>query len=879
MMPAQRQSFASPVFRNLVPVAGSLTNIAMRLPACSLRPLAMLLIAMLGWDPVPLSAAEPMSPDEIFESFVRPVLVGRCFRCHGGEKTEQGLRVDSREALLRGGQSGPAMLPGQPDDSLLLQAIERRGDLQMPPDDPLPPGEIEHLRVWIREGAHWPDKPAPFTPNNAAPHWAWQPLGSMEPPPRASAEESNHPIDRFLAERWRAAGVEPSPEAPPRVLARRLYFDLTGLPPTPDDLEDFLTEDAPDAVGRLVDRLLASPRYGERWGRHWLDVARYADTAGDNADYPVPEAIRYRDYVLDAFQRDKPIDRFLIEQLAGDLLAPAAPPPEYAEPIAATGFLALSRRYATGPYELWHLTLEDTLDTLGKAYLGLSLRCARCHDHKYDPITSREYYALYGIFASTQFPYAGSEELVSKNLPRSAFVPIVPPAQAAPFLRAQTALVNLLKARVASIERDSPPARALARLEQVSDATAGAANNRDSSPSAPSAGGSDAEGTETRAESTDARRKALRQALDRLLNEARRELRHAERPGLPTGLPAAYAVQDGTAADVALHVRGEPAEPGPVIPRNAPAILGGERQPLEIPAGQSGRLQLALRLVDPQHPLAARVFVNRVWQHHFGRGLVATPSNFGRRGEPPTHPELLDWLTARFMADGWSLKSLHRLILSSRAYRLASTPTPSAWEHDPGNRLLARFPRRRLEAEEIRDALLAVSGQLNLDRPGPHPFPPIDEWGWTQHQPFKSVYESRHRSVYLMTQRLQRHPFLALFDGPDTNNSTDLRTEATVPLQALYWMNHPFVHDCARAFVHRLATEEPDPAARYRLAQSLAWGRPADTDEAFRAGEFLATARARLSAEGVTDPAACDQQAWAALAQVLFAAHEFIYVD
>jgi hypothetical protein len=524
----------------------------------------------------PPSAAS--DAETFFETKIRPVLAGSCFKCHGGAKTSHGLRVDSREALLKGGEGGPAIVPGDPLKSPLIRALRHSSDdLKMPPGKPLPEAVVADFTSWVAKGAPWPKVTATigFRPER---HWAFQPVKAVEPPADATGWAET-PIDRFIAAGLHRQGLVPVGLADSRTLIRRVTFDLTGLPPTPEETEAFASDPSPDAYRRLVDRLLASPAYGERWGRHWLDVARYADTAGDNADYPIPEARLYRDYVIDSFNADKPYDQFVREQLAGDILAKEGPPEKYAERVVATGFLALSRRYATGPYELWHLTLEDTIDTTGRAFLGLTLRCARCHDHKFDPVTQKDYYALYGFFASTQFPWAGAEELVSKNFPREHFVPLMPQDQAAPHIAAY-------RKRLTELEAD------LKAAEEKKD-------------------------------------------KDRAKN-LRRELQHLSRPGVPPDVPCAYAVEDGKATNVPVQPRGEPDGSGPAVPRGAPKFLRGT--PLKLPPTGSGRLELARWIASPDNPLTARVMVNRVWQHHFGKGLVTTPSNFGLRGEPPTHP-------------------------------------------------------------------------------------------------------------------------------------------------------------------------------------------------------------------------------------------------
>jgi hypothetical protein len=697
----------------------------------------------------------------------------------------------------------------------------------MPPKRHLPAEVVTAFNQWVAQGAVWPvkdDRKPAEQGARAARHWAFQSLKTVEPPSDPTGQ-SRSPIDRFIAAKRAGAGLRPVRPADRRTLIRRVTFDLVGLPPTPEEVLDFENDASPAAFSRVVDRLLASPQYGERWGRHWMDVVRFADTAGDNADYPIPEAARYRDYIIDAFNRDKPFDQFMSEQLAGDILARDGKTDDYAESVVATGFLALSRRYATAPFELWHLTLEDTIETTGRTFLGLTLRCARCHDHKFDPVSQRDYYALYGIFASTTFPYAGSEELLSKDFPRQNFVPLVEPERAEPKVKAY---------------RDRQ-----AKLEATIKAT--------ESKNDPSAAGR--------------------------LKELRREMVLLKRPSLPPDVPGAYAVTEGTPVDAPLQRRGDPGSPGDVVPRGVPrfAFLDGEPPP-KVSSHGSGRLELARWLSQPTNSLTPRVMVNRIWQHHFGRGIVATPSNFGVRGEPPTHPELLDWLATRFINSGWSIKAIHREILLSQTYCLSSDNDTDDAIVDPDDRWLWRFPRLRLDAESIRDSMLAVSGNLDRARPGPHPVPPIDTWSWTQHNAFKAVYVSNHRSVYLMTQRLLKHPYLAIFDGPDTNTSTEARPRSTVPLQALYLMNNPFVQEQAAGLARRVIGGSGALSERIALAYQLAWSRLPTADERDRAIEFLDRAAAALAAGG-TSARDREREAWTSLAKVMLTANEFLYVD
>jgi hypothetical protein len=782
--------------------------------------LALLLLLPHPLVAVPAGPATPADEETFFELKIRPVLAGTCFKCHGGSKVSGGLRVDSRDALLKGGDSGPALVAGEPERSLLLRALrhDAGSDLKMPPDKKLPDEAIADFTLWVKRGAPWPKKVTDRS-FQEQPHWAFQPVKSVSPPADPSGWASS-PIDRFVSARLREQQLRPAGPADKRGLLRRVCFDLVGLPPTPAEMTAFLADNSPDAFARVVDRLLASPRYGERWGRHWMDVVRYADTAGDNADYPIPEVRLYRDYIIDSFNADKPYDQFVQEQLAGDILAGQGPREKYAERVVATGFLALSRRYATAPYELWHLTMEDTIDTTSQAFLGLTLRCARCHDHKFDPLTREDYYGLYGFFASTQFPWAGGEEFSSMSKPRQQFVPLLPPTEAGPRLQAHEQKIRQLEAAVERAKKDGP-------ADKLKSLTA--------------------------------------------------ELANLRKTNLPADLPGAYAVQDGTPTDMYIHVRGEVDQRGPVVKRGVPRFLGGDN-PLNIPKGASGRLQLAQWLTRPENPLTARVMVNRIWQHHLGKGLVGTPSNFGTRGEPPTHPKLLDYLAARFVAGGWSLKALHREIVLSKTYQMASSDDEAGLAKDPANRWYWKCDRRRLDAEAIRDAMLFASGKLDLTRPGTHPFPPMDQWRWTQHAPFRAAYPSNHRSVYLMTQRLQRHPYLALFDGPDANTTTDRRGSSTVPQQALFLMNDLFVKEQAEGVARRLIGSAREPRPRIELAHQLLWSREAASKEVDRGTRYVEAYQKELAKLGVTGEQ-LEVEAWTSYARVLLCGNEFVYLD
>jgi hypothetical protein len=580
----------------------------------------------------------------------------------------------------------------------------------------------------------------------------------------------------------------------------------------------------------VVDRLLASPHYGERWGRHWLDLVRYADTAGDNADFPVPDAYKYRNYVIESFNRDTPYDEFVREQVAGDLL-PAASEEVRRAHIVATGYLALCRRFGSHAEE-FHLSIEDVIDNAGKTFLGLSVSCARCHDHKFDPIAQADYYALYGIFESTRFAFPGTE---GKKRPKD-FIALGTPEEAEVLKKFEDERYALaLKVYRFRGERE--------RFEQSGEAK-------------------EAPGGRT---------------IERInadLADALETLRKLEEK--PPAIERAFAVAEGKPHDAKVHKKGDPAHRGETVPRGFLQVLGGQR----LPDGStgSGRLELAHWLTDPSNSLTARVMVNRIWQHHFGRGIVGTPNDFGARGRPPTHPELLDWLASRFVADGWSIKAMHRRLMLTRAYQLSGDDDPTASVADPANELHWRSDRRRLSAEEIRDAMLAVSGSLDPTPGGPHPFPTVAAWTYTQHEPFVADYDTNRRSIYLFQQRLRRHPYLEIFDGADTAGSVAVRPLSTTAIQALYLMNAPFVHEQADALAVRVGLASGAEADRIDYAYRLAFGRPPSGEEVEDGRAYL---RARLDdLEETAIPA--DRRIRAALAslmRVLLSSNEFLFVD
>ncbi|MGH7135966.1 MAG: DUF1553 domain-containing protein [Pirellulales bacterium] len=781
--------------------------------------------------------AAEADPDEIafFEKRVRPVLVEHCYQCHSAQAIEvQGeLLVDSRSGLRRGGYSGPAVMPGDPDQSLLLRAVRYNNpDLQMPPDAKLPDEQIADLEAWVKRGAADPRrqsvaraKKKSLDVEQGRQFWSLQPIADPPVPELADHDWPANEVDRFILAKLAEHNLRPIGDADKRTLLRRATYDLIGLPPTPEEVDVFLADGSPDAFRRVVDRLLDSPRYGERWGRHWLDVVRYADTAGDNSDFPIPQMYLYRNWAIGAFNRDLPYDQFICEQLAGDLMS-SANDGERRQRTIATGYLAAARRFGSRVDDYpQHLTIEDTIDNLGRAFLGLTINCARCHDHKFDPITSEDYYGLYGIFHSTLYPWPGIE-LEQK----------------------QRDLVPLVSADEAQRARDAHKARQdeldaeVRRLEKLRDQ---AANK----------------------EEKDKLNKDVEKARDVAVKHGKT---------LPD-VAWAYAMSEANKIEnVRVQYKGDPSKTGPEVPRRFPLALGGYT--LASDDHTSGRLSLARWIADAKNPLTARVMVNRIWQYHLGQGIVPTANDFGKQGKPPTHSDLLDWLARRFIESGWSIKAVHRLVMLSHTYRLAAIHDPASNAADPANDFLSGFRRRRLDAESIRDTLLFVGGNLDQSPGGPHPFPASSEWSFTQHNPFKAVYETKHRSVYLMTQRIQRHPYLAVFDGADPSYSTPRRMATTTPLQALYLLNNELVHQQAERLAERLVDERPENAARVERAYRLLFSRPPTPDESAQATSFLAQAQSALEKSG----APADRIAslmWQSYLRSLFLSNEFVYVD
>lgn len=793
-----------------------------------------------GEVPSPLAPQFESKPTDeqlaFFESRIRPLLVDQCYGCHSKEADEPGgnLLLDSRPGIVKGGYTEPPINPGDPDSSLLMRAVSHKdADLKMPPDSKLTDDQISDLATWIRMKA-----PDPRLENTVAAakakseidwtsardFWSLRPIETKSQPNVKDAAWPTSPIDHFVLSKMEESGLQPAADADKQILIRRATYDLIGLPPSPEEIEGFLNDESPSAYEKLIERLLSSTQYGERWGRYWLDVVRYSDTAGDNSDFPVPQMYLYRNWVIDAFNRDLPYDQFVREQLAGDLMESASLDEKRARTIA-TGYIANSRRFGSRVDDYpQHLTIEDTIDNLGRTFLGTSINCARCHNHKFDPIPTDDYYSLYGIFHSTRYPWPGIE-LEQRQRDLVTFAPVEEVER----------VQSERKARQKELDDE------VKRITKARDAATGEA----------------------------------RKKLDKKQDEAEAAAR--EFAGQPLPYETLYAVAEATTIeDVAVQVKGNPAKSGNVVPRRFLQVLNG--QELARDDRTSGRLPLANWIVDRSNPLTARVMANRIWQYHFGKAIVPTPNDFGRQGKPPTHPELLDWLALHFMDCGWSIKAMHRTIMMSRTYRMSSVLSDAAAEKDPTNTLLSAYPRHRLDAEAIRDTILLLSGNLDPSPGGPHPFPPQSEWKFTQHNPFKAVYETNRRSVYLMTQRIQRHPYLAIFDGADPSTSTPARLTSTTPLQALYLLNDKFVHEQAEGFARVLLAESNDDRVIIQRAWLMMFGRPPDEEESAAALDFLAETRKVL--QSIDEPTeSLEMQSWQALLRSMLRLNEFVYVD
>jgi mono/diheme cytochrome c family protein len=887
--------------------------------AFHLRTLVVSLATMLvvSATVLPAAAADQDAQLRHFESKVRPLLLQRCGECHGAEKQEGGFRVDSPAALRRGGSSGSTIVAGNPEKSLLVSAIVYKDEaLQMPPSGKLPTAEIAVIEEWVRAGAALPeDAGAPLPQKSVGDEqlaegrrfWAFQPPVPRPLPSVGNSAWSRTAIDRFILEKLESERIAPAADADSATWFRRAAFDLTGLPPDPDAVQALLADTAPDARARVLDRLLASPRYGERYARHWLDIARYADSNGLDENVAYGTAFRYRDYVVTSLNRDKPFDRFLQEQIAGDLLpddspsssptsaaptsaAPTSAEPTSAEPtsdgtassgptlsrqtpsvppaaetptdeqlasryerLIATGFLALGPKVLAEVDEkkMEMDIVDEQIDVLGRSVLGLTFGCCRCHDHKFDPLSTSDYYALAGIFKSTRtMEHFRKVARWHEN-----------PTPTREELDRKAAHTAQVAAKKRTIDERFAAASAEARTKLG-----------DMAPPA------DLEPLFADAAKADLKR--LRDELKALEKAA---------PVFSTAL----GVTDGVVAEVPIHVRGSHLSLGQTVTRRFPRVLAGEAA---FRPDQSGRLELARWLTRPDHPLTGRVLVNRLWRWHFGQGLVRSTDNFGKLGERPSHPEMLDWLAVDLVRQQWSLKRMHRDWMLSRVYGLSTRIGAAERERDPENRWLARGSVRRLEAEAIRDSLLSVSGGLELSMGGSLLHVKNREYLFDHTSKDGTKYDSPRRSLYLPVIRNNLYDVFQLFDYADASVLNGNRDATTVAPQALFLLNSQLATQASARLADAVQAAATDDAGRVAWLYWNAYGRSPTTAESERALRFLSQPAADgLAASGPTasgpaasGPAASGvaadatslrtKRAWTSLCQAVLASNEFVYL-
>lgn len=866
---------------------------------------AAVILAAWVLSPPPQSQAEETSSGEkkvVFESDIAPLLQARCHKCHAGEMQEAGLDLRRRFTMLTGGDGGPVIVIGRPENSLLVEKLESG---EMPPEGepPLSMEERDLIKRWIAAGATVAADPEPPLDDGPPPSsvteedrqfWAFQPPRRPPVPDFPGDGDARAqirtPVDAFLLAELKPAGLTFNPEATRETLLRRLCYDLWGLPPTPEQQERFLADTRPDAYERLVEELLASPHYGVRWGRHWLDVAGYADSDGYlAADRLRPEAWRYRDYVISAHNADLPYDQFLVEQIAGDELSSWRQAdeltPDMQRQLTATGYLrtALDPTYPgyTEPNEI-HQVLSDTVQIVGTSLLGLTMHCARCHAHKFDPISQRDYYEFQAIFLPALDP--------ARWLPsETRGIPLATEAQQAAAARrneqvdkrlaeltalaAESTRRAIKKQVVARLAQSQPPDAAL--VEQLVAALSTAPEQR-----------SDEQKSLVARHAADLAvdSKALAAADPQFAEESQQiAAAVAAETSLRKSFVLARGLTDleGPPPPGRVLRRGDYSQPGAAVDAGLPDVLAAPDYPFQPTPGYktSGRrLAFARWLADPRHPLTARVHVNRIWKHHFGRLLVATPGNFGKTGARPSHPLLLDWLATELVREGYSVKSLHRLLLLSTAYRQSSESTPMHAAADPENRLYGAWHPRRLEGEALRDGLLAASGQMHWLLGGP-PAPVVQEADGSVVTGADS--QGRRRSAYLIVRRSQHLTLLDLFDTPVMETNCLERNTSIVPLQALALMHGPFSEEMAAALAERILRERPldlfSDEDRTRLAWRLLYGRDPGQQEIARLTGALAslTENQAGSPEEVQAKA---KDAWTQAALVMINSNEFLYL-
>ncbi|MDZ4802552.1 MAG: DUF1549 and DUF1553 domain-containing protein [Bryobacteraceae bacterium] len=884
---------------------------------------------------------QPADQSEFFEKSIRPVLVGRCQGCHNAKVKTSGLDLSSAEGFSKAG------------GALLLQVTSHEGKLKMPPGGKLKDAELASLKAWVDMGTPWPGAVVQKVSGRQITdkdreYWAFRPVSKPAVPRVKNATWAANAVDGFVLAKLEEKGLAPAPPADRTTLLRRVTFDLTGLPPTEAEMEAFLADKSPETWTKVVDRLLASPRYGEKWGRHWLDIARYADSTGNDEDHRYPHAWRYRDYVIEAFNNDMPYDQFVREQIAGDLMPP--PPGEEVNRrgIVATGFLALGAKAIAqqDKKKMLYDVYDEQVDVTSKAILGLTLACARCHDHKFDSLLTRDYYSMVGMFASTK-SFKDPDTHVSQLL----FTPLSPKQQVEQFDKHQRHVANLNAASDALVEEQieaamATPATRVAdymlaahrvyakgekpdgldpalldkwvkylqprgevrvhlekwyaanddNIAQVATEyqttftkhyneyteslakwrvkfRAGLAENPATKlPDHPNfEPAKDRFFYETYVEGPlsvpkKEREKNLAPELTAKVAELRKQAADLKQAAPPEP-DMACAVQEGEQVQQKVFVRGDYNSLGIDAPRMFPVVIAGlEQKPVE---KGSGRLELANWMTRPDNPMTARVMANRVWYWHFGEGIVRTPDNFGKMGERPTHPELLDYLASEFVSSGWSVKKLHRSILLSNAYRMSAAAAGQSVAADPENKLFSRFPRRRLSVEEIRDAMLAIDGSLDYTTGGTLQSGTGTDGENSNGRMSLKPESNKRRLVYLPLRRANLPSLLNLFDFGDATTTSGKRTLTTVAPQALFMMNSGFVEERAKSLAGQLAKTTIDQRERVQALYRRVLNRDATASDIDGALSYVDSFAIKRSTD----------DAWLSLARVLMASNEFIYVD
>ncbi len=883
-------------------------------------------------------ALVPAFSQDLFESKVRPVFAEKCQACHGGKTPMANIDLGTGKGVT---------------GDRIVSAVSYETRVKMPPNGKLKDAEIAAISEWVKQGAKWPAAASGDSRRGDASWWSFQPVKAQSVPGTQDNGWARNDIDRFVFAKLAASGLKPAPEADKATLLRRVTFDLTGLPPTEAEISAFLTDSSSNALATVVERLLNSPRYGERWGRHWMDVARYADSTGADEDHRYPHAWRYRDYVINAFNRDIPYDRFIREQIAGDTIPAAEPGGVNAEGIVATGFLALGPKLIAeqDKKKMFYDIIDEQIEVTGKAFLGLTLACARCHDHKFDPIATKDYYSLASIFASSkqlsklegtvsQLYFA---PLVAKEISdgwrkhkddldakqkqidgvigaeQSRYRDRHAPRFAEYMLAAREIHEGGAKAEDAAAKRNldswvveqwarylKPTGERRVYLErwqfakpEEREAIAREYQQNYESEKRLRTEANDnwkkaADAAKARGEKEPERPKFLagdnrfytevvaaggpfkmpekdRESLYKPESREKLAQYRAEldtlKKNTPPEPPLACAVGEDKPIDQRVFVRGNPEALGDPVEKQFPVVLAGEKQS-PIREG-SGRRELADWIASPRHPLTARVMVNRIWQWHFGEGLVRTTNNFGKLGDRPSHPELLDWLAAKFIESGWSVKKMNRLILDSTAYRMSSLASAESREKDSENRLLSRFPQRRLAVEEMRDGLLALDGTLDAKMGGTLQSGSGTDKEFAEDRKSLNPDTSPRRLVYLPLRRSNLSSVLNLFDFGDATTSNEGRTQTNVAPQALYMMNGEFVAERAKNLATRLLGDASlDDPARIRKVHLQVLNRPADHEFVNAATQFLEKF-----------PGGADRTlAWTSFCRALISSNDFLYV-